>query len=172
MPCQETRLVVHFWLGDALGVAGCDRFAPLLLAVGDGSFNSRTSIPERIVASNIAAIAAGACYSLFMKNDGSVWGTGTNNLGQLGDGTYTTTNRPKQILAAYNQISSQLLSGNMQFSFVGIAGANYALDRSFGLMPANWVPQVTNPAGASGVLVLTNAPDPTTNNFWRIRSVP
>jgi hypothetical protein len=36
----------------------------------------------------------------------------------------------------------------------------------------NWVPLVTNPAAAGGVLVLTNMPDPTTNNFWRIRAVP
>ena len=60
----------------------------------------------------------------------------------------------------------------MQLSFVGIAGTNYALDRSFSLSPANWVPQATNPAGAGGVLVFTNTPNPTTNNFWRIRSVP
>ncbi len=73
----------------------------------------------------------------------------------------------------YNRISAQLLSGgNVWLSFVGMAGTNYALDRSFSLMPANWVPQVTNPAGAGGVLVFTNTPDTTTNNFWRIRSVP
>jgi sugar lactone lactonase YvrE len=74
---------------------------------------------------------------------------------------------------SYNQISGQLLSGgNLQLSFVGIVGANYALDRSFSLSPPNWIPQATNPAGAGGVLVFTNAPDATTNNFWRIRSVP
>ena len=73
----------------------------------------------------------------------------------------------------YNQISIQLLSGgNVRLSYVGIAGTNYALDRSFSLAPANWVPQVTNPADAGGVLVFTDTPDPTTNNFWRIRSVP
>jgi len=60
----------------------------------------------------------------------------------------------------------------MHLSFVGIARANYALDRSGSLSPANWIPQVTNPASSFGVLVFTNAPDPTTNNFWRIRSVP
>jgi hypothetical protein len=57
-------------------------------------------------------------------------------------------------------------------SFVGLVGTDYALDRSFSLSPANWVPQVTNPAGAGGVLVLTNTPNPATNNFWRVRSVP
>jgi uncharacterized protein YjbI with pentapeptide repeats len=73
----------------------------------------------------------------------------------------------------YNQISSQLLSaGDMRLSFVGIAGEKYALDRSFSLSPADWVPQATNPADAGGALVFTNTPDPATNNFWRVRSVP
>ena len=60
----------------------------------------------------------------------------------------------------------------MQLSFVGIARANYALDRSISLSPPNWIPQTTNPAGSVGALVFTNTPDATTNNFWRIRSVP
>ena len=101
---------------------------------------------------------------------------GWNAYGQLGDGTFNNTNRPGQIVATppgYNQISGQLLSGGkMRLSFVGNAGANYALDRSFSLAPANWIPQLTNPAGAGGALVFTNTPDPATNNFWRIRSVP
>jgi hypothetical protein len=98
---------------------------------------------------------------------------GNNYSGQLGDGTFNNTNRPEQILAAYNQITGQPLnSGNMQLSFVGIAGTNYALDRSFSLASPNWLPQVTNPANSFGALVFTNPPNPATNNFWRIRSVP
>jgi len=143
--------------------------------LGDGTYNN-TNRPEQIVASNVTAIAAGAYYSLFLKSDGSLWGMGTNNFGQLGDGTYTTTNRPEQIVAGfpgYNLISVQLLSGSsVCLSFVGIAGANYALDLSFSLMPAIWVPLATNPAGSGRVLVFTNTPDPTANSFWRIRSVP
>jgi len=56
--------------------------------------------------------------------------------------------------------------------FFGNARANYALNRSFTLSPPNWIPQVTNPADANGNLVFTNRPDSTTNNFWRIRSMP
>jgi hypothetical protein len=94
-----------------------------------------------------------------------------------GNAPYYATNRPEQIVAGvplgYNQISAQVLSGNnVQLSFVGAAGTNYALDRTFKLSPANWVPVVTNVAGAGGVVVFTNAPIATTNNFWRIRSVP
>jgi hypothetical protein len=157
--------------------------------LGDGrSFYIVTSHPEMIVASGVMAIAAASCdnfwsggpsykeHSLFLKSDGSLWAMGYNHYGELGDGTYNNTDRPEQIVAGppgYNQISVQLLdTGDMQLSFVGIAGANYALDRSFSLTPTNWVPQVTNPAGAGGVLVFTNTPDPATNKFWRIRSVP
>ena len=76
-------------------------------------------------------------------------------------------------LPVYNQISCQLLgSGKMQFSFSGIAGVKYALYRSFSLSPATWISQVTNTADAFGNLAFTNLPNATTNNFWRIGSVP
>ena len=73
----------------------------------------------------------------------------------------------------YNKVFGQLLSNsNMRLSFSGIAGTNYAVDHSASLSSANWIPQTTNFADANGNLVFTNTPDPTTNNFWRIRTVP
>jgi len=74
----------------------------------------------------------------------------------------------------YNQITSQLLSGgNMRLSYVGSNGMNYSLDRSYNLSPPiNWVPQMTNSAGVDGLLIFTNLANASTNNFWRIRSVP
>jgi alpha-tubulin suppressor-like RCC1 family protein len=149
--------------------------------LGDGTY-STTNRPEQIVATDVTAIATGLEHSLFLKSDGSLWAMGYNFFGELGDGTTDngnyTTNRPEQIVAGSSvppsyKISAQLLSGgNVRLSFVGMVGTNYALDRTFNLAPVNWVPQVTNPAGAGGVLVFTNTPDPATNNFWRIRSVP
>jgi hypothetical protein len=147
--------------------------------LGDGTYNN-TNRPEQIVATNATAIAAGGFHSLFLESDGSLWAMGENDNGQLGDGTYGgvrySTNRPEQIIAVptgYNQLSIQLLSGGgVRLSFVGMAGANYALDNSFSLMPANWVPLVTNPAGSGGALVFTITPNEDTNNFWRMRSVP
>ncbi|MDB6022880.1 MAG: repeat domain protein, partial [Pedosphaera sp.] len=135
-----------------------------------------TNQPEMIVASGVTAISAGYFHSLFLKNDGSLWGMGYNGDGELGDGTFNNAYRPKQLVAGppgYNQLSAALLSGgSVRLSFMGIAGANYALDRSSSLASSPWVAQVTNSAGAGGVLVFTNQPDPATNNFWRIRSVP
>ncbi len=74
----------------------------------------------------------------------------------------------------YNRISNSLLAGGaVQLSYIGDPAINYALDRTFNLVPpAAWVPQQTNTMSISGVLLFTNTPDPTTNNFWRIRSVP
>ena len=144
--------------------------------LGDGTSNNQYQ-PEQIVASNVTAIAAGNTHSLFLKSDGSLWAMGNNGFGQLGGGTIFSTNRPMQIVAGvppgYNQIVSQPLSGgSMRLSFVGIAGTSYALDRSFSLSSPNWLPQATNPANSFGALVFTNTPSLTTNNFWRIRSVP
>jgi hypothetical protein len=150
--------------------------------LGDGTTdndNYNTNLPEQIVATNVTAIAGGGYYSLFLQSDGSLWAMGDNEDGQLGDGTYNQADLPEQIVAGsnvppgYNQISGQLLeTGDMQLSFVGDAEANYALDRCFNLASPNWVPQLTNATDAGGVLVFINTPDPATNNFWRIRSVP
>jgi len=129
----------------------------------------------------VAQVSAGGNFSLFLKNDGTMWGMGIQSAGRLCDGAYsnTGTNQPEQIVAppvlppGYNQITVQFSGGtNWQLSFLGGEGTKHELDRSFSLSPVNWIPQVTNPAGTGGTLVFTNAPDRTTNNFWRIRSVP
>jgi alpha-tubulin suppressor-like RCC1 family protein len=51
-------------------------------------------------ATTVTNIAAGAYHSLFLKFDGSLWAMGDNSYGQLGDGTFTKTNRPKQIVSS------------------------------------------------------------------------
>ena len=61
----------------------------------------------------------------------------------------------------------------MRVSYIGYPATNYALDRTFNLAsPVDWIPQETNTMSISGVLTVTNPPVATTNNFWRIRSVP
>jgi hypothetical protein len=62
--------------------------------------------------------------------------------------------------------------GSTSLFFVGSAGAQYVLERSYTLVPADWVPMSTNSADAQGFLALTNTSDYGTNVFWRMRSVP
>jgi hypothetical protein len=75
---------------------------------------------------------------------------------------------------SYNRLVAEALGpGAVRLTYVGLPGTNYALDRTFDLTPAVvWVPQETNPAPPAGTLILTNTTDPTTNKFWRMRSVP
>jgi hypothetical protein len=100
---------------------------------------------------------------------------GRNDYGQLGIGTFINTNRPVQsgLSAGYNQLAIQLLSGGkVRLSYVGNSAAGYALDRTFNLSPPNWILQATNPTDAFGSVIFTNTPVATTNNFWRVRSLP
>ena len=82
--------------------------------------------------------------------------------------------RLPELAEGYNRLAVEVLGGDeVRLTYLGLAGTNYALDRTFNLMPTvDWVPQATNPAAADGYLILTNTPDSTTNNFWRMRSVP
>jgi len=149
--------------------------------LGDGATNGGNILSPQQIVAGVTAMAGGGYHSLFVKSDGSLWAMGWNKYGQLGDGAYgnppfSGVYIPEQIVAGppgYNRISAQLLTGgNVSLSYMGLAGTNYVLDQSFTLSPANWVPRLTNSAGVGGVLVFTNTPNPTTNNFWRVRSVP
>ena len=44
-------------------------------------------VPPSVVHAGAQAIAAGDDYSVVLKADGTVWATGYNGYGQLGDGT-------------------------------------------------------------------------------------
>ena len=57
--------------------------------LGDGTATSR-SLPESM-ASNVVTATLGADHSLFLKNDGTLWGTGFNGDGELGDTNTTST---------------------------------------------------------------------------------
>jgi alpha-tubulin suppressor-like RCC1 family protein len=78
--------------------------------LGDGATyvgaQSGPKAPEQIIPGNVKAIAAGAWHSLFLKTDGSLWGMGREDYGQLGDGVaqdglgYTVfTNQPERIVS-------------------------------------------------------------------------
>ena len=59
--------------------------------LGDGTTASNSTTPKQVgTLSSVVAIAAGQYHNLVVKSDGTVWGWGLNNHGQVGDGTTTT----------------------------------------------------------------------------------
>jgi alpha-tubulin suppressor-like RCC1 family protein len=52
------------------------------------------------------AISAGEAHSLFLKTDGTVWATGGNYSGELGNGTTTDNFNPEQVLTGVQVVSA------------------------------------------------------------------
>lgn len=68
--------------------------------LGDGTMNNLRVIPVQVFAlTGIIGIAAGTQNTLFLKDNGTVWGVGHNSNGTLGDGT-SSNNRtlPVQVI--------------------------------------------------------------------------
>jgi alpha-tubulin suppressor-like RCC1 family protein len=59
-----------------------------------------TSFSSLSAADVNSTVSAGNQHSLFTKTDGSLWATGDNNYGQLGDGTKTDRNASVKIVDA------------------------------------------------------------------------
>jgi hypothetical protein len=84
--------------------------------LGDGTTDNgtyQTNSPERIVAGGVRAIAGGNGFSLFARNDGSLWVMGWNGDGELGDGTLNSTNLPEQIVAGSPPVVTLIGSASM-----------------------------------------------------------
>jgi alpha-tubulin suppressor-like RCC1 family protein len=70
--------------------------------LGIGSTNAAgnpVNRPARLQETPVTGIAPGGWHSLILKQDGSVWSTGDNRFGQLGDGTLNNTNQFEKIMA-------------------------------------------------------------------------
>src|SRR5262249_12029092 len=68
--------------------------------LGDGTTTSQTTPVTLGFTSQdgVIAIAAGGSFSMALKGDGTVWAWGANSSGQLGNGTFTQSTTPVQVL--------------------------------------------------------------------------
>src|SRR5882724_1824240 len=95
--------------------------------LGDGTTNSH-AVPEQVL-SNLSGnvfsvIADGEQHSLFIKPDGSLWATGWNKYGQLGDGTVTNHLLPELIVS--NNVTA-IAAGGDHSLFVKADGSLWAM---------------------------------------------
>ena len=66
--------------------------------LGDGSNTNRNTPVQVSGGENTwVAVAAGGNHTVALKLDGTLWGWGWNDTGQLGDGSYTDRNIPVQV---------------------------------------------------------------------------
>lgn len=140
---------------------------------GEGiEFDSKC--PTQIFAANNSALVAGYYYNAQLKTCASIW-AGKFNSNPAGVGPANNKVGLQSSVASfpgYNLITIEpLKDGNVRLIYLGDAGVRYTLERSSNLTIPNWLPLVTNTAPGGGVLVITNTPDTSVNNFWRIRSV-
>ena len=94
--------------------------------LGDGTsgWDNYVNIPEQIVANNVTAIAAGGNHSLFLTSDGSLWAMGDNSNGQLGDGTFNSTNLPEEIV---NNDYTYMTNDDNTITITGYTGSGGAV---------------------------------------------
>ena len=101
------------------------------------SWGSASIDTAAAVMTDVTEIGTGYGHSLFRKSDGSLWGVGRNDFGQLGDGTTTHRNSPVQISSS----SSAQFAGGLFTVFVKPDGSLWGTGDQFAsLTPVEIVP--------------------------------
>jgi len=94
--------------------------------------------PLTIASSGVVSVAAGYNSTLFLKSDGSVWGSGLNQSGELGLGTRNWVTEPRRILKSHVTAISAGRGHNLFLKSDGsVWGAGSGLRSQLGLGDSN-----------------------------------
>lgn len=143
--------------------------------LGDGTLPPPyyTNSPERIVPDGVVTLAAGYAHSLFVKSDGSLWATGFNYNGQLGDGTTIDRHSPVPIVPDAPVpliLALSILGKDARFDATnGLAGGTYyvLMSTNISLPLSQWTPVATGVPLTNGAFTLTAANEFAPNNSLR-----
>lgn len=121
-------------LDDAGDVWGWGDGASGMLCLGD---TDKRSIPHRVApfgaaGTRVIAIARGYDHLLMLRSDGTVWGCGSNSVGQIGDGTSGAANNrllPAQVQGLPANISQVIASSASSYALT-TDGLVYAWGRN------------------------------------------
>ena len=65
-------------------------------------------LPSFVLAGDVKAMAAGFAHSMVLKTDGTVWATGWNEIGQLGDNSNVDKNKFVQVVGVVGVVVPRL----------------------------------------------------------------
>lgn len=82
----------------ATGLRAGTKYCFTVKAYDDAQNISDLSAPLCVTTLINGTVSAGENYSILLKDDGTVWTWGTNEYGQLGDGTTTLKTKPEQVI--------------------------------------------------------------------------
>ena len=68
------------------------------------------SVSSCVLAGDVKAMAAGYGHSMVLNKDNTVWVTGWNRYGQLGDGSYNNKNKFEQVVGTWDTALGNTLS--------------------------------------------------------------
>jgi alpha-tubulin suppressor-like RCC1 family protein/chitodextrinase len=108
--------------------AGINRAGQL----GNGEWNDNTFLPTQVNGgTNVTDVSTGYAHTVFVRSDGTLWATGDNSGGQLGDGTNTNRSIPVQVSGGTNVTA--IAAGDIQTFFIKSDGTLWAMgDNSYG----------------------------------------
>jgi alpha-tubulin suppressor-like RCC1 family protein len=95
--------------------------------LGDGTATNRhspvqISLPAEL-ASDVVCVSAKSQHTMILKTDGTLWATGRNDKGQLGDGTKTNRSTPIQVASGVGSFSV----GSLHSLYVKTDGTLWAM---------------------------------------------
>src|SRR5215468_5543215 len=83
--------------------------------LGDGT-SETPDHPIQIVSNGVVSVACGEAHTLFLKDDGSVWGFGWDEDGRLGESSENTViTRPKRVI---NEGVAAIAAGHYHSLFI------------------------------------------------------
>ena len=99
---------------------------PTATGITWGQSDSPTELPvftPRAIAGGVTDVEEGNLHTVFLKADGTLWATGSNSNGELGDGTTTGRSTPEQVASGVAQVSA----GNNYTMFIKTDGTLWAM---------------------------------------------
>ena len=99
--------LMYSWGSNKSGALGTSSYVEGLLATTSPlSPNGSTVTPVQVIGSDYVSVSAGDTHVIALKSDGSLWAWGSNEYGQLGDGSNINSAVPKKIGVDYAAISA------------------------------------------------------------------